>query len=436
MKKKSIADRLKNFLFQILFEEEEHQAEAWVQLKTLDLDCDDLSRLIREIPFVKTPFVDEAWELFKAKNPTKEEVIDIVKFSTKRQEAEAYLLEHFRLENDDLEEVIKATESDELARLLLRQEPDNDQLKTVMRYTNLKDEAARELLKRSPDNDELVDIIDYSNLKMEAWERLLKQEPTNEDLKRIVHYTDLEDLAWERLLKQSPTNEDLLDFVKDYSETGRKKEEAAALLIERDLGIDELTDLIIYNQEADRALEKLKAKQPTCDDLETVFRNGESRASINHVAELSLSLNPDKEQLWQIFERSDKKAEAALQLIQLPLELYELADLIIGTSIEPVLELVSQRVQFDRSQVNEGALIRKIAQKLIENPELLNVNHWHDGDTHCLGGWAIMLNDKAKEIEKQVSSEIAAGLLLTNYTHLFFADKQAVLDELNNVVAG
>lgn len=428
MKKESMNDRLKSLLFEILLNEEESQAEAWKQLKTMDLDCDDLETVI-----VQTPFADEAWELFKQKEPTKEAVMDVLKFPVKRPEVQAYLLEHFVLENEELNDLIEDTKDDDLARLLLRQEPDNDHLKTVMRYTNLKDEAARELLKRSPDNDELVDIIDESNLKMEAWERLLQQAPTNKDLIRIVDHTDLEDLAWERLLEQHPTNEDLLDFVKDYSETGRKKKEAAAILIERDLGIDELTDLIIYNQYADRALEKLKAKQPTCGDLETVFRNGESRASINHVAELSLSLNPDKEQLWQIFERSDKKAESALQLIRLPLELYELADLIIGTSIEPVLELVSQRVRFDRSQVNEGELIRKIAQKLIQNPELLNVNTWHDGDTHCLGGWAIMLNEKAQEIEKQVGPEIAAGLLLPTYTHLFFADKQTVLDELKKL---
>lgn len=429
MRKKSMNDRLKSFLFEILLREEESQVEAWEQLKMLDLNGEDLLTVIG-----KLPFTDEAWELFKHKHPTKKQIMDVLKLSTKREEAKAYLLEHFELENEDLNKIIEVTQDEDFARLLLGRNPENKQLETIMRYSSLKDEAARELLKRSPDNDELIEIIDYSNLKMEAWEQLLQQDPTNEDLKKIVNYTDLEELAWERLLKQKPTNEDLLDFVRDYSETGRKKKEAAALLIERDLEIDELTDLIIHNQHADRTLEKLKAKGPTCDDLETVFRNGESKAKINDVAELSLSLNPDKEQLWQIFECSDKKAEAALQLIRLPLELNELADLIVGTSIEPVLELISQRVQFDRSQVNEEALIRKLAQKLIQNPELLNVNHWHDGDTHCLGGWAIMLNEKAHEIEKQFGSEIAAGLLLPNYTHLFFADKQAVLDGLQEMI--
>lgn len=429
MRKKSIADKLKNFLFELLLkEEDESQAEAWVHLKMLDLDCNDLSRLINEIPFVKTPFVNEAWELFKTKNPTKEDVIDVLKFSTKHKEAEAFLLEHFALENEDLHEIIKVTENDELARLLLRQSPDNEQLQTIMRYTNLKDEAARELLKRSLDNDELLDIISDSNLKEEAWERLLQQEPTNEELEKIVKFTDLEERAWDYLQKQNPTNEELMDFVKDYSETGRKRKEAAQLLWERELGIEELVDLIIENQYADEALEKLKTKQPTCDDLQAVFRVG--KAKLNEVADLSLSLNPDKDQLWQIFECSDRKNEAALQLIQMPLELHELADIVLKSNSEPVLNLLSERVQFDRSRVDEIKLIQEIAGKLLNNPELLNVNHWHDGDTHCLGGWAITLNEKAREMEKQFGSEITAALLLPHYTHLFFADRETVLNEL------
>ncbi len=428
-----MTDRLKNFLFEILLKEEgEIQAEAWAHLKMLDLDCDDLSRVINEIPFVKTPYIDEGWELFKTKNPTKQDVIDIVKCSTKRQEAEAYLLEHFELENEDLVEVIKVTENDELARQLLTRNASNKALEAIMRYTNLKDEAAEELLKRSPDNDELYEIITNSNLKMEAWERLVQQGPTNEELSSIVKFTDLEELAWDYLLHQHPTNEELMDFVNDYSETGRKRKEAAQLLLERELGTEELVNLIREDQFADEAWERLKKKSPTCDDLFYLIWRGTVKT--DEAAEWCLKLNPDKKMLWDILEYSDKKDEAALQLIQMPLELYELADLVLKSSSEPVLNLLSERVQFDRRNVHEAELIQKIAEKILNNPELLNVNHWHAGDTHCLGGWAITLHEQAQEIEKQFGSEIAASLLLPHYTRLFFADRETVLAELKNIV--
>lgn len=433
MRKNNITDRLKNFLFEILLKEEgEIQAEAWAHLKMLDLDCDDLLTVIRETPFVKNPFVNEAWELFKTKNPTKEDVIRVLKCSTKRQEAETFLLEHFELENEELVEVIKVTENDELARQLLTRNAANKALEAIMRYTNLKDEAAGELLRRSPDNDELYEIIGNSSLKMEAWERLLQQGPTNEDLERIVKFTDLEEPAWDYLLKQNPTNEELMDFVNDYSETGRKRKEATQLLLERELGMEELVNLIREDQFADEAWERLKKKSPACDDL--FYLIWRRTVKTDEAAEWCLKLSPDKEMLWNILEYSDKKDEAALQLIQMPLELYELADLVLKSSSEPVLNVLSERVQFDRSKVNEAELIQKITEKILNHPELLNVNHWHAGDTHCLGGWAITLHEQAQEIERQFGSEIAASLLLPHYTHLFFADRETVLSELKEIM--
>lgn len=38
--------------------------------------------------------------------------------------------------------------------------------------------------------------------------------------------------------------------------------------------------------------------------------------------------------------------------------------------------------------------------------------------------------EEAQKIEKQFSSEVAACLLLPNYTHLFFADRETVLKEI------
>lgn len=424
---KSINDRLKSFLLTFLVREKETQAETWKHLKMLDLDCDDLDIVITE-----TAFADEAWELYRTKNPTKESLLYLMKRTSKSQEAEAYLMEHFELENEDLNDLVEETGQDKFAQLLFRQTPNNEQLITILKHSSLKEEAAAQLLKRSLENDELRDIICNSNLKKaEALERLLKQNPTNEDLSELICYTDLGDLeeqVWDHFLLQNPSNEELLYFVKDYSETGRKKEQAAALLIERNPDTDTLAELIVANQFTDIALKKLREIKPDCEELEFVFRI--KKGGVNEVAELSLSLNPNKEQLWEILENSDKKEEAALQLIRFPLELHELADLIVNTSIEPVLELISERVQFDRSQVNEDDLIQKISQKILKNSELLDVNHWHNEEKHCLGGWAITLNEASQKIEQQFGSEIAAGLLLPNYIHLFFADKETVLEVL------
>ncbi|AWH85506.1 hypothetical protein HYN59_10435 [Flavobacterium album] len=424
---KSINDRLKSFLLDILVREKETQAETWKHLKMLDLDCDDLYIVITE-----TSFADEAWELYQTKNPTKDNLLYLMDGTSKSREAEACMMERFELENDDLEWLVEKTGQDKFARQLLLQKPNNEQLTTIITHSSLKEEAATELLKRPLDNYDLRDIISNSNLKRrEALERLFQQNPTNEDLSEIICYTDLgdlEELVWNQFLSQNPGNEELLYFVKDYSGRGRKKKEAAALLIERDPDADALAELIVADQFTDIALAKLRELKPDPEELEFVIRL--KKRGMNEIAALCLSLNPNKEQLFEILANSDKKTEAALQLIQLPLELHELADLIVYTSIEPVLELISKRVQFDRSQVNEEELLQVITQKILKNPELLDVDHWHNGEKHCLGGWAITLNEASQKIEQEFGSEIAAGLLLPNYTHLFFSDKKTVLEAL------
>jgi hypothetical protein len=247
----------------------------------------------------------------------------------------------------------------------------------------------------------------------------------------IKKYYRAEEVAELNPEHQNPSNEELMDFVNNYADTGRKQKEAALLLLEKTLSIEELVNLIRSNQFADEAWVRLKAQSPDYDDLFYLIWRGTVKT--NEAAEYCLNLNPDKEFLWEIFEYSDKKDEAALQLIQMPLELHELADIVLKSSIAPVLNLLSERVQFDRTKVNENELIKEIAAKLLNNPASLNVKHWHEGETHCLGGWAIALNEEAQKIEKHYGSEIAASLLLPSYTNLFFVDKEMVLNELKNV---
>lgn len=417
-------NRLKKFLINIIIRE--GGQDAWEHLKTLNPDCDDLGSII-----VQSQFKDEAWEVFKNRSPTTEGLLYLLECSEKNKEAEAELMQRLPLDNGTLASIVQSNRSDDAAQLLLNQKPNNEQLVNIMEHTKLYDQAAQMLFTQSPDNDDLSSIIQYSSLKREAWEQLLKQSPTNEELISIVQFTDWEEVAWEYLLQQNPTNEELMGLANDYSETGRKMKEAAEWVLQNSPGIDELIDLIRRDHFADEAWKKLKAHAPTCGDIECLIRLATVKA--NEAAAWCLKLNPDKDMLWTILGGSDHKDEAALQLIQMPLELYELAEIVVASSIEPVLALLSERAKFDRSKVDEEELVQEIAEKLLHDPALLNVNHWHEGETHCFGGWAIALNQEAQAIEKQYGSEIAACLLLPRYTHLFFADQQTVMDELQKV---
>lgn len=419
--------RLKKYLINNLIREGE--PEAWEHLKAMDLTVEELITLL-----INSPFGEDAWEMLLAKNPSVEQMLSVLKQSNKKEEAKAYLLARSPLDNDTLEDIVRETEDDQAAEMLLNQSPSHNQLGYVMQYSNLKDQAARMLLDDHPENDELIDILDYANLKQEAWEKLLLQSPTNDELSRIVMYTDWVEPAWEQLLKQNPTNEELMDFVHDYGDSGRKRREAAEILLQRELEKKDLVEMIRSDQLADEAWERLKAMDPDSEDLFYLYWR--ETVKTEEAIAWCLTKNPNENELWNMLDCEETADEVAIRLIQFPLELHKLADIAMHSTVEPVLNHVAEKVQFDRSQVDEGALIKALAEKLLQNPSLLNVNHWHDGETHCLGGWAIALVPEAQAIEKEYGSEIAAALLLPNYTHLFFADRETVMAGLGEVMAG
>ncbi|MGH1338667.1 MAG: hypothetical protein ACRBFS_21315 [Aureispira sp.] len=425
-------NRLKAFLLDIIIREKD--TNAWAYLKTLKLDCDDLSKIITRPPFVK-----EAWELFKNKNGTKEHLIPIIKQAEDakvKMEVEAILIENFTLVNKELEIIIKANQSDVAAKLLLKKNPSNEELETIMRYSKLSDQAAQELLSRSPNKDELYEIIEYSNFKKEAWKLFVEQLPTKEEIINIIHFTDLEEIAWEFLLAQSPSNEELKDFVHDFSETGRKQKEAAALILSQEPNVEDLVDLLQNDLYPIKAWEALKKKKLQEEDMIYIawrlIRQEPSKK--NEAAKLCLNFDPSETVLWDILQDTIYKEEAAeLLILKTRLELYELEKIIVESAIAPVVKELSERVHFDRSQVNEIELIQEIGTKILANPELLDVNNWHNQERHSLGGWAITLNKQAQGIEKKYSSEIAACLLLPSYRHLIFADRETVLRELKTI---
>lgn len=424
--------RLKKFLIENILREQ--SAEAWAHLRQLAPECNDLEKLI-----LKNVFADEAWLLFKSAQPSTEELIRIVIHAPQpafRQEAEAMLLDRLPLDNESLEIIVKANQSDNAAALLLRQQPDNGQLETIMKHSTLRDEAARMLLKRSPDNDELRRIIEYSSLQNEAWERVLQQSPTLEELNDIADFTDF-DPAWEYLLSLKPANQELHNLIHNFSELGRRQKAAAQYVLQNQPNVEDLVTLIQneqFTEEAWRLLQQKNLDDEAIDFITWKLIRLES-VKKNEAAKLLLALNPNDGVLWDIIHYTDLKDEAAVQITQFPLTIDNLADIVEKSQVEPIIHLLSEKVGFDRSQVNEAELIRKIANKLLANPDLLDPNHWHHEDKHCLGGWAISLSPAAQEIEKQYSPEIAASLVLPSYVSLFYADKETVLEALKQVVA-
>lgn len=426
-----IKKRLKNYLFTIM--KQEGEVEAWEQFVQLDPNCDELDEVI-----MYTPFYKDAWEKFKLLDANIEDLLHIVEYVDDefiQNEAVNILLDGFTLDSETLEKIVRASSNDKAAKLLLNSNPSKDQLDTIVRYSKLRDHAAKEMLKNELEIEELTVIIKYSSLKSEAWDKFIQRFPTTKEIIEIIQETDYDDTAWSYLKQQKPSNDDLSDLINDYGDSGKKRNEAAEYILNNNPTVGDLDNFLYKELRVADAWKLMNKMTPSKSELSSVIwvliRLGCSLK--NEVAEWCLKFNPAKKDLWYILEYSNQKDEAAIQLIKKPLELHELADIIEYSTAEPVLELVSERVGFDRGSVNETELIQEIANKILNDPALLDVNHWHNGNKHCVGGWAITLNERAQEIEKEYGSEIAAGLLIPNYKHLFFEEKEKVIEELQIV---
>ena len=85
-------------------------------------------------------------------------------------------------------------------------------------------------------------------------------------------------------------------------------------------------------------------------------------------------------------------------------------------------------------KVDEEALIKEIAIQVLDRPGSLNMGQWHCGTSHCLAGWACIINPEAKKIENSESTEIAGAAVLPSYAHLFYSDNNVVLELLKTKV--
>jgi DNA-binding MarR family transcriptional regulator len=224
-------------------------------------------------------------------------------------------------------------------------------------------------------NEDLRYIIRYTDKKNEAAEQLLKQSPSNDDLRYIIEYTDKKNEAWEQLLKQSPSNDDLRYIIR-YTD---KKNEAWEQLLKQSPSNYDLRYIIEYTDKKNEAAEQLLKQSPSNEDLRYIIRYTDGPISKSAAAELRSSLG-----------------------ITVP--------------------------------VDEEKLIKEIAQAVTERPGSLEMSKWHCGTTHCIAGWACVLNPIASELEKKFDTETAGHAVLPSYAKHFYSTNEEALELLNNVL--
>ncbi len=83
--------------------------------------------------------------------------------------------------------------------------------------------------------------------------------------------------------------------------------------------------------------------------------------------------------------------------------------------------------------VEEKALMKQIADAVLSRPGSLDMGHWHCGTSHCLSGWACVLDPIAKDVEEKYNTEIAGCAVLPSYAHLFYSDNETVLKILEQI---
>lgn len=158
-----------------------------------------------------------------------------------------------------------------------------------------------------------------TDVKREAWRQLKKQNPSNEHLRRIIRYTYLRQEAGEQLMKQNPSNEDLCCLI----------------------------------------------------------------------------------------EYTDLKQEAAIML----------------------------RNHLGLKAIDEKALMKEIAERVVSQAHLLTMGYWHCGTSHCIGGWLCLLNEQSKEAEQKYGTQTVACALLPSYAHLFYESHQRALQALSELLS-
>ncbi len=85
--------------------------------------------------------------------------------------------------------------------------------------------------------------------------------------------------------------------------------------------------------------------------------------------------------------------------------------------------------------VDEVALIKEIAENVLARPGSLEMASWHCGTSHCMSGWACVLNKTAENIERSSSTFIAGAAVIPNYAQHFFKSNNEALEIFKTVLA-
>jgi DNA-binding MarR family transcriptional regulator len=202
---------------------------------------------------------------------------------------------------------------------------------------------------------------------------------TNSELRYIIRYTDKKNEAWEQLLKQSPTNSDLV-YIIEYTD---KKNEAWEQLLKQSPTNSDLVYIIRYTDKKNEAWEQLLKQSPTNSDLVYIVKNIDGECKVRDEAIFKL--------------RTDLKVP---------------------------------------TDFNEESLINEIASIVVSSPDKLKMDQWNCGTSHCLAGWACVLDKDIQKAEQSCTSsdfsktEIAGVAALPNYSNLFYENDVTVLNFL------
>ncbi len=83
--------------------------------------------------------------------------------------------------------------------------------------------------------------------------------------------------------------------------------------------------------------------------------------------------------------------------------------------------------------IDEKALIKEIAKSILERPNSLKMDSWHCGTSHCLAGWACVINKTAMKIESEHNTEIAGCAIIPSMAQHFFKSDAEVLEILKQI---
>ena len=81
-------------------------------------------------------------------------------------------------------------------------------------------------------------------------------------------------------------------------------------------------------------------------------------------------------------------------------------------------------------EVDEIFEMKRIAERAINQPADFEMEDWHCGTSHCIGGWGCLLNKEAARVEVEHGTFVAASALLPSFVPLFFESKETAHKEL------